>query len=353
MAIYIVIFLIILFFCSFEVKNINNRIIIFGTIWFILILLAGLRSAQASTDYEVYLDFFKSIKPGIIFFLRESPAEPFYNFIPAFVKLLGLPVTISFLIFAIIGVSFKAIAIINSTKLIFFSLLIYYSNFFMLHEMTQIRIGVAIGIYLLGLKYIMNKELLKFSIIIILATCFHFSAIILGLTYFFNLNTFNKKKYLALMILVIPLSILQLDPLFFLKSLPLGVFSEKLEFYYGAMQTGVFEKKINIFNIFTIIDIAICFLFIFKIEFLQTKFKYANLFLKMYVCSLLIFFVLSFIPPLAFRFRELFQSVQILLIPQIIFLFKERYVGKLIVISIGFIMFYINVIHLQLVKNYF
>jgi len=353
MSIYFLIFFVITIFCIFDIDDQVDKLFVFWAICVGLIFLAGFRPAEASTDYVNYLEFFREIKPGLTFYEKGSFSEPFYNFIPAFIKFLGINVIYAFLVYAILGVTFKGIAIIKLTPLIFLSLLIYYSNFFLLHEMTQIRIGVAIGLYLIGVPFIITKNIFKFSIIMLLAVCFHFSAILLWLTYFMNHNTFSRKKYITIIGIALPLTLLKLDLLSFLRFLPLGVFAEKIDFYYGAMQTGAFTTEINVFNIVTLINILVCLIFIWKIELFQARFRYSILFVKMYILSLIIFMLLSFMPPLAFRFRELFEVVQIILLPQLFFLFKEKLVGRLIVISLASLLFYMNVVHVSLVGPYF
>lgn len=353
MLIYFVIFFIIAAFCFFDIEDKRDKLLIFWSMCLALAVFAGLRSAEASTDYENYLQFFKDIKPGITFYDPDSFSEPFYNFIPAFIKLLGINVLFAFLVYSILGVFSKGMAIVNLTPLVFLSLLIYYSNFFILHEMTQIRVGVAVGIYLIGTRYILKRELVKFSLLMIFAICFHVSAIILWLTYFIGRTEFNKKKYIILILAVLPIPLLKLDVLSLSRSLPLGVFTDKIDIYYSAMETGIFSSDINVFNVVIILNIILCFTFIWKIELFQRHFRYSILFVKMYIIGLILFMFLSFMPPLAFRFRELFEIVQIILIPQLYFLFKEKFIGKIVVVSIAFLLFYMNVVHIAIVGPYF
>ncbi|ASZ10695.1 EpsG family protein [Chitinophaga pendula] len=351
---YLVPFIGISIFCLFDIEAKDTRTLVFGGICICLILLAGFRGDSVDKDYPLYLEYFNAVPAGITFTAPEGYlAEPFYTFIPSLVKLIGLNVACVFFIYALLGVSIKSIVIVRSTPFIFLALLVYYSNFFLLHEMTQIRIGVAFGIFLLGIPFIIERRLFPYTCLILLAVCFHFSATIYWGIYFLGHRRFNKIFYTSLLVLVLPIAILKIDMLSILRVLPLGVFTEKIEFYYGAMSDGTFESTINVLNVMTLVNIFLCIICVWKIDLLQKHFVYAALFVKMYIISLLLFVCFSFMPPLAFRFKELFEAVQILLIPQLVFLFREKYTGRLVVVAISFILFFINVFHTELVKAYF
>ncbi|MFN3712003.1 MAG: EpsG family protein, partial [Alishewanella aestuarii] len=67
-----------------------------------------------------------------------------------------------FLIFAILGVSLKIIAISRLSLDPILSLWIYICSYFLLHDMTQIRAGVASGIFLLSIQDMHNKNFKSF-----------------------------------------------------------------------------------------------------------------------------------------------------------------------------------------------
>lgn len=354
MFIYVFIFIVIAIFSFFDLPKKEEKILVFIVFCFLLSLFAGFRGPLVGKDYTIYQEYFDLVPAGISFLSPPGfVAEPLYTFIPAFTKLIGLSIVWVFVVYAFLGVFIKGAVIVRSTPFIFLALLVYYSNFFLLHEMTQIRIGVAFGIFLTALPFLYDKKLLRYSCMILLACCFHFSAIIYWAVYFIDHKKLNKKLYFFLILVIFPIALFKIDPISIMRQLHLGVFTEKIEFYYAAMEDGTFDTKINLFNVFTLINIGLCTLFVWKIELLQLHFKYAVLFVKMYVISLLIFVSLAFMPPLAFRMKELFEAVQFLLIPQIVYLFKGKYLGRVIVVSIAFILFFINVFHLELVKAYF
>lgn len=63
------------------------------------------------------------------------------------------------MIYAILGVTLKLIAIRRYSLLPIFSIFTYISMYFILHEMTQIRAGVATAIFLFALEDIKDRNL--------------------------------------------------------------------------------------------------------------------------------------------------------------------------------------------------
>ncbi len=355
MLIYYLIFSLILFFLlaeDFFQNNVDKYILLMFCL-LILSLFAGLRPAKASTDYENYFEVFNNAPNAITFIDRIGNAEPFYIFIPSFFKFIGFPIISSFVLYAFLGTFLKGIAIMKYSKYWFVSLIVYFSNFFLLHEFTQIRIGVAIGIYLLSIPFIFKRNFLLFALAITLACCFHYSAIILLSTFWISDKPLNKPIYLLCILGSLIIGILKIDLISLLSYLPISFIKEKTEFYIGANQSGLFNNQINLFNVFSLIDIFTCIILL-KYSRQVSKHQVGfNFLLKLYFISLFFFFLLSSLPAVAYRIREIFQIVQIFLIPCLIFIFKERYVGKIVIVLISLLFLYVQTYYANLVNPYF
>ena len=99
---------------------------------------------------------------------------------------------------------------------------------------------------------------------------------------------------------------------------------------------------VNIFNFRVLFSIAIMFLFLIKFKLLKENKLFIILF-KIHILSLVVFFMLS---PTAMVFSlrafDMLSVVQILLYPYIIYLFREKFIGYLILFTIcGVNLFYI------------
>ena len=109
----------------------------------LLFVLAGFRKGSQFPDYSSYLILYEDIKSGDVI------VELSFLYIAKLVHFIFNNVLFLFLIYALIGVSLKLKSIRQLTDLWLLSLVVYASNFFILHEMIQIRVGVYAGFLLL------------------------------------------------------------------------------------------------------------------------------------------------------------------------------------------------------------
>ena len=75
---------------------------------------------------------------------------------------------------------------------------------------------------------------------------------------------------------------------------------------------------------------------------------YSILYLKIYALSLAALVLLSDIPVLAFRISELFQVIEIVLLPLLVYTFKSKYMGKFVVICIALMISFVNIFYIKL-----
>ncbi|MEN5233469.1 EpsG family protein [Sphingobacterium faecium] len=349
---YIILFLI----CAFIVIPTSKKVdsVLFCILFsFSFIFFAGFRPQEASTDYVVYVELFNDLNTDITLQNLLGFAEPTFVLIGSLIKSLGLPVVWLFIIYAIIGISFKTAAILKYSEFIIPSLLVYYSNFFLLHEMTQIRVGVASGIFLLAVQYIYQKEKWKYFGCIGLAILFHYSAVVYLPIYFLNANEINKKKYYSIIIISIVIGFLKIPFIDYLKYVPIETIQKKQELYSGVLEMGIMSTNINLFNVAVLIDIFICLIFLYNCDFIAKKNRYFILFLKIYIVGLCSFYILASFPPIAFRIKELFIVSQFISIPFLFYLFPTRKsISISILILICLLFLYINTYNTHLVRDY-
>ena len=144
--------------------RINKKTLVLFTVALLLIFIAGFRPIgldRDSPDYVILLNYVSllNIPFSQANFLDIEPA--FWMLVEINRVLFSSNERTFFLIFAIIGVSLKILAINRLSSMPFLSLLAYICLYFVLHEMTQIRAGVASGIFLLAIQDIVNRNLKK------------------------------------------------------------------------------------------------------------------------------------------------------------------------------------------------
>ena len=329
------IFVIIVFLIIFRTsyKTIQNIAILFLIV--VLILVAGLRPNNVTNDYSIYLFYWydKSIE-GIV--------EMSFVHIKYILKnVLNLSPVYLFLVYAILGVSSKIYAIRLLSTNIFLCILIYFCHFYILHELTQIRVGVATGFFLIGVYYLEKRNLWKFLFAIGLATFFHYSAFV-AFPLWFVYNNENKLKYY---LLLVPLGYI----IYYLGgslivNIPIPYIQQKIRIYeLLTEQNSNKEGELNLFSAIYLFRIVIFFILYFFRQKIVVHQKYIYLLLKIYAISLFSFTALATIPSFSFRIQQLFGVVEILLISSIVYIFNNKYFGNLSVIIIALIFLLINV----------
>lgn len=321
-----------------------------------LALFAGFRG-DIDNDYNSYLSIFELIKKPSDYFTEYTKfayLEPFYYLIPSIYKLLPLnSYVFLFVFFAFLGVGFKLLSIWKLSDNIGLAVITYFSFFFLLHEMTQIRIGIASGIMLISITMIKERKLFSFVMTILFASCFHYTSLLFLPIYFLNSEKINKKLWTGIFIIPFILYALKIDFIQLVSMLSFGLFAEKLKIYQDMFELGQFSEKVNILNVRILVQMALTSLFLFYADFLQSKNKYAILLLKILVLSLTFFILFASLPVFAFRFQELFGVVQIILYPFIFYIVKEKYFGIFVVILLALLTLLFNLYYLQLLKPYF
>jgi hypothetical protein len=306
----------------------------FGLIWitFPLVLLTGLRGEGFDRDYESYLYMFND---------PYFSVEPSFKFIANIVHyVFNSNEIFLFLIYACFGIIFKFIAIDKISVWPPLSLVIYFSNYFLLHELTQIRVGVATGLLLLAIPHAYHRERLKFLLFVLAATFFHYSSLVFLLVY-----PLGALKSVKLIYYIVPtgyiLYFLGVDLIF---NLPIPGIQDKLDLikFYHETSSSEATQPINVWNLYQLVKIAILYLLIAANNRLKYSSPYFILLLYIYALSLSLVPLLSSVQVIGFRTSELFGVVEILLYPFLALLFPYRKLGVLIVVLMSVVLFYGN-----------
>jgi hypothetical protein len=304
----------------------------------LLIITAAFRG-DGDFDYNGYVTFFNREDTFII--------EPTFLLITSFIKyFLGSNPLYMFVFYAIFGVSLKIVAIKQLTNFWFLSLLIYLSNFFILHEMTQIRAGIASAILLLCIKPIFERDWKRFLLLSILAFLFHYSAIVILPFWFIN----NKSIKLWLLV-SIPFSyLIYFIGINFIIAVPIPGVQEKVIMYQKLRELESIEgKTTNVFNLVFLSRVAIFYLLLFKYDLIHKHNKYFPILIKIYSISLASYLVFANIPAFSSRINELTGIVEIILIPFIYYVFKPVFFSRSIVVFIGFCLIMVALFYTKLI----
>ncbi len=321
-------------------NNISKNTLYLIVIGIILILIAGLRPIGIDGDSLNYASVLGVHLENANFIDKE----PMFWLINEFNHLVfNSEVQTFFLLFAILGVSLKLYAIKKLALYPLMSVLIYISFYFILHEMTQIRVGVSIALIYLSIPFIINRELFKFIFILLIATLFHYSSIIFFLLYFIVNINFGKMIYYLLPIIGLVLSLLNFGEILVQSIVPYlpDILSIKLEIYMSKMEQGKM-KLVNPVNFGNLLLIIVYYINLYKTNFNDSDNQINIILIKMLSMGFLILFAFSYLEVFAYRMSNfLFFSI-VFLIPNILSFFKQK------IIIIAFTLLYL---FYSLIKN--
>lgn len=163
-----------------SVAQTNSRIAIVVTP-LILATFAALRGADVAADFVAYQDWYfdRGVDNG--FMNRPWFFEAIYFWVSDFFAMFYIPFRVFVWCMAFIAVFFKIKIIVSFSKSgwsVGVSVLIYALTFYLLHEFTQIRVGLAIAFIFFAVRALVDGNRLRFILLVIIAAGFHSSAII-------------------------------------------------------------------------------------------------------------------------------------------------------------------------------
>ncbi|WP_312993455.1 EpsG family protein [Chryseobacterium flavum] len=323
-----------------KIKTVNNLLVCI--LFLLFFLIAAFRPEDSDKDSVIYYNawyyaFYGAIIEASFVFIRDVLRYT-----------LELPIRSILVVYAFLGIFIKFLAIKRITNLFYLSLLVYLSHYYILHDLTQIRAGVAAAFFLLSLPYLYERNPLKYFLCISFAIVFHYSAFFLLFLYFVN-----PKKDEKIYPYLIPIGyIIYFLGFNIIVEIPIPYFQEKLKLYQEGIESGDKQSStINVFNYAMILKIIVFyFMYAFKDKLLEHS-KYSTLLLKINALSIFAFAALSVIPAISYRIHELFNIVEIILIPLIIYIYKNRFIGYIIVIIYTLIFLLLDILYNELIVN--
>ena len=319
------------------------RWVVFTTLVVVLTLMAGLRPIGIDKDswqyYAYYLGKF------------DDMVEYSFILISDIVRVAFGDVRGVFFIYALIAIPLKCYVFTKLSNEIFLLLGVYMSNFLILHDMTQIRVGAAMAFIFLGFYYLTQGRRWPCFFLILIATAFHVSAVLmLAILIFRNVEL---RSWHRIVLALIPF--LALTSVFFDVNvstlIPIEFIQSKLEVYEDLKEKGLVEaEKINIFNAAIMLKIAVYYFLLWKYDVVKQYCPYLTLLLKIFALSYVCLGVFNFLAVLACRINELFGFVDTLMVPLIIHAISPKYVARVLLLIYMVGIFLLNVMYAELLK---
>lgn len=320
----------ILFLCCalsfFENLMQEEKYAIYALVGFALIVIAAFRPEGMDNDFEAYVAYIIDNQNERYKLLVEwsflTISELFMNIFDDYRSV--------FLLYAMIGVTVKMYSIHKLSPLLFAPLAVYIGNYFIIHEFTQIRAGVACAFIMLAFSYYCESKKLLALCFICVASFFHYSSTVMLPMLFLSTDDLTNKKRL-LWALIVPFGYM----LYFLHvritELPIPFIGDKLELYKSLRDIG-FIDQVNVFNMLLLLKCAIFYFAVYYYELIKENIPCFTMCLKLMGISLFCFIALVDLPVLAFRISELCGFVEIVLVAGIVYTIKPNWVGNIVTI---------------------
>lgn len=169
-------------------KSKRNNIIFLVLSSLAMIVVAYLRADTVGIDYKQYEAYFYQVHDGGWNFLI-SPAngyriEPGYSLLNYFVSLFTRDVHIFMLVVAVLVVTLTAVLLYRVSPIPWIGMFVFASFGFYGNSLSFIRQCIAIAVYLYSIEYIKKKKFVPYLLIILLASTFHKSMLIMVPVYF-------------------------------------------------------------------------------------------------------------------------------------------------------------------------
>lgn len=288
-----------------------------------LVLVAGLRSGDGIPDLAGYRQWYSEgfslteyfANPALIF-----QKDPGFYLLSAYFFSHGFPFQAFLCFIALFGVGWKMKGIATLSNSPWASALVYISFYFLMHEMVQIRAGLASGLFLLSLPYLQQRRYGVFTLVILFASCFHYSAIILLGLLFLTGECRHPRWYLAALLGCFVAALCGFSPTFLMLHLPGSDSNTRVAYYLlEAQNDGI---VLNLFSRMTIPNLILCVTLLLNFDRLKEVTPYASLVIRIFCLSQMAFYLLSGWMAFAVRLSDLLGIVGILAWPLFFHLFR-------------------------------
>ncbi len=148
----------------------------------------------------------------------------------------------------------------------------------------------------------------------------------------------SLKKYAWLVPIGLAMYYMGIDIFSSLKMLPIDLIRLKIENY---TELAYFDSEINFLNFPYVMRCCIAYALYWHIDTLKRINPYISLLLKIYFLALFIFAAFASVPAISSRTSELLLIVEIVLLPNLVYLIKDRRmaIGTIIGICFAYLLF--------------
>lgn len=238
--------------------------------------------------------------------------------------------TIFLLIYALLSVGTHIYAIFKNSPCIWLSLFIYLSYLFVLHDFIQIRAAVASGLVLISVRYITERNWVKFFAFGIGACFFHYSAAIIFPFYFLFRSGLNKWIWTGILWGSVLLGLSEIGFGYLGSYIPVNFINNYFAAYMGNHD---YDTNMATVTAMRILKAVVLTVMLWKLPEIKLRYPYAVPVLGLAILSQVSFLIFSDIPVLQGRIGEFLGAFDIFALAMLP-LISKRYFYILAFVSI-------------------
>lgn len=284
-----------------------------------LIAMCIFRSDELA-DYQMYENLYRM---GGGENLRQDIEASFVTIVklsPTFLILLG--------IYATLSVGSHIMGIFKNSPNIWLSLVVYLSYYFVLHDMIQMRVAIGLGIILYAVRYITERKILPYMLLVGIAFWFHKSMALFLPLYFIPYKNLNKWVWSGIILMALVMGYTNNAFGYVAKFIPVDFIDAYVRSYMGnrdyvASKLGIQSALMAFVAIFLL----------FNLKEIKRHYPLAVPVLMFYIISQLCYLLFVDIPVMRARLGELFGTFDIFAFAMLP-LASKKYYYPLMIVSI-------------------
>ncbi|MBQ0029540.1 MAG: EpsG family protein [Bacteroidales bacterium] len=363
MLVYIVIALLLSVLAgTYKYMDARSRQLSFWIVAFVFFFIAAFRGKDVDIDYVPCYQEFCDLTPlvTVMFddfgrYFNALPHQEFsFCFLVSVIKFFtNNPMPIVALTYAFFAVPVKMIGIkrLANEEIFGLALLTYFTNLFFLHEMTQMRAGLASAIFIYSLTALCDGDRKKYVLLNLFAFLIHRSAICAIPFCLVNNKGMSFKLWFGLLFTIFAMALVNADPISVLLDYDVPILTYKLKEYLHYQKYTQF--KMNPFNTFLMLQMLATICLYWKRKLIEPHCPSFYLLMKISVVSMMLFYFFIRIPVFAHRLNDYFACVQIILLPLLIYAFKPKSAAAAIVVCMLWGIMLVNLFYNHLLQPYY
>lgn len=307
----------------------------------LLAIVAGSRYFTGS-DYLSYLKIYNG-------YVEQDQVEFGYHFFNNFFSNVGLPFNGFLFLYSCVTLMLLFLYLKNELPLVGASVLYYFSRYFFLRDMGQIRASLAAVICLFSIRYMREKKIWPFTAIILLAASIHSAAYVYFVVYVWC-NYIDKKIEMKRTLMYIAgAAVLSTVTSVLFKGIIVSHFSR----YASYVTNSAYTSGGGLTNSTIIVQLVIVIVWIIVRNYNNDKFLLNFDFeFKIYEVGLFILILCSNLPTVGGRISTLMSTLEIILVPILCYQIFYKYFRTFLFVILCAAMFFLIFINSGLYEVY-